>query len=603
MNKILPFSNIQDAWANLKAAATTAIKIDARLVYFYYFTAIIGALAPLGAAYLLKLLIDQLSHTASDSILLASVILSAYFLAVLIEIVAYWGLNTVYFDYLLRNRLQMGLAQTYAKKMASLDVAHLENAEVQQLIAKVDETYQWQIPDFLRTVGYVITNMTGILAAAVLLFPFSWWLPFVLIALSVPRMYFKLRHGNFAWAMFANGAPQVKKLWYMSSLLSIKDSILETRIFRSQVAILERMKELHSSLYALNKKPLDTYKWVLIVSPMIEIGLAFIFVYPFLNQTLNGVLSLGSLALIINAISQLRAQTSLFAANIGEMHQHSLFVKPFFELLALPRLIKEKTNSHTFSAIKPPHIEFKNVSFTYPTGNQVLKNVSFSILPGESVALVGVNGAGKSTIIKLLCRFYDVSEGEIVINGRNIQDLNLENWYEHLATLFQDFVKYNFSVRDNIMLGAPAIHDEKRMIAAAKNAGAHSFIMKLPQTYNQILGYSYEQGIELSRGQWQKIALARAFYQSAPLLVMDEPTSAIDAHAETEIFKHIEQVYKNKSLLLVSHRFSTVKKADKIIVLDDGKIIEQGSHRQLIESGGTYAQLFNAQARDFLSNH
>lgn len=591
---------ITELWAALQDAAKTAIKIDSRLVFWYYATAIVGAVAPLGAAYLLKLLIDQLATGAIGSLEIAGTILVAYFLMVLVEIVLYWGLNVAYFDYLLRNRIQIGLTQLYTAKMASLDLEHLENAEIQTLIAKVDETYQWQIPDFLRTLGYVLTNVSGILAAIFLLLPFGWWLPLIVIVLSLPRVYFKIRHGNFTWAMFASGAPQVKKLWYMSGLLASRDSILETRVFRSQPAILKRMNELHESLYQLNKKPLDRYKWVLIVGPIVEVSAVLLLLQPLLLQTAAGALSLGSLALVIATLGQLRSQTSLFAANIGDAYQHSLFVKPFFELLNLPRLITHPDKPHRFAKIKPPTIEFKNVSFTYPTGNQVLKNVSFTIQPGESVALVGVNGAGKSTIIKLLCRFYDVSEGEILINGKNIKSLDLDNWYEHMATLFQHFVKYNFSVRDNIMLGKPGVNDEARMLQAAKQAGAHTFITKLPQQYDQILGYSYDQGIDLSGGQWQKIAVARALYQAAPLLIMDEPTSAIDAHSEAEIFKNLENAYQNKALILVSHRFSTVRKADKIIVIENGEIIEQGTHARLLKKAGTYAKLFNAQASEYL---
>lgn len=386
----------------------------------------------------------------------------------------------------------------------------------------------------------------------------------------------------------------------MSGLLASRDSILETRVFRSQPAILKRMNELHESLYQLNKKPLDRYKWVLIVGPIVEVSAVLLLLQPLLLQTAAGVLSLGSLALVIAALGQLRSQTSLFAANIGDTYQHSLFVKPFFELLNLPRLITHTDKPYRFAKIKPPTIEFKNVSFTYPTGNQVLKNVSFTIQPGESVALVGINGAGKSTIIKLLCRFYDVSEGEVLINGKNIKSLDLNNWYEHMATLFQHFVKYNFSVRDNIMLGKPGINDEARMLLATKQAGAHTFIAKLPQQYDQMLGYSYDQGIDLSGGQWQKIAVARVFYQATPLLIMDEPTSAIDAHSEAEIFKNLENAYQNKTLILVSHRFSTVRKADKIIVIENGEIIEQGTHAGLLKKAGTYAKLFNAQASEYL---
>jgi ABC-type multidrug transport system fused ATPase/permease subunit len=298
-------------------------------------------------------------------------------------------------------------------------------------------------------------------------------------------------------------------------------------------------------------------------------------------------------------IDQLSGNATSAVANFGEMYEHNLYIDHFFEIQELPRLIKESPNPVIFKNISSPKIEFKNVYFRYPKGQLVLKNISFTINPGESIALVGANGAGKSTIIKLICRFYDVTSGEILINGVNIKNLKLSNWYEHMGTLFQDFVHYYLTVRENIVLGNPSKIDEKQIRAAAKKAGADEFIEKLPKKYDQPLGREYEDGEELSIGQWQKLAIARAFYRSSPLLILDEPTSAIDAEAEYEIFNNLEKAYKNKSLILVSHRFSTVRNANKIFVIEDGKIAEHGTHDRLIKLNGKYASMFNIQAKGY----
>ena len=228
-----------------------------------------------------------------------------------------------------------------------------------------------------------------------------------------------------------------------------------------------------------------------------------------------------------------------------------------------------------------------------------MDGVSFVIEPGESIALVGHNGAGKTTIVKLLCRFYDVSDGEILINDTNIKNLDLSRWYKFLGTLFQEFVKYHFTVRENIFLGAPDKNDEKAMKEAANKSGAAEFIERLPKKYDTILGKEFEDGEELSGGQWQKLAIARAFYEEPPVLILDEPTSAIDAEAEYEIFNNLEKQYKNKTLILVSHRFSTVRNANKIIVIDHGKIVESGSHKELMSLGGEYSKLFSIQAKGY----
>ena len=267
--------------------------------------------------------------------------------------------------------------------------------------------------------------------------------------------------------------------------------------------------------------------------------------------------------------------------------------------MALPQLIKAPKNPVSLGEIKPPKIEFKNVSFNYQGGAKVLDDVSFVIEPGESVALVGHNGAGKTTIVKLLCRFYDVTGGEILINGIGIKKLDLTSYYKFLGTLFQEFVQYHFTVRENIFLGAPGKNDEAAMHEAARKSGADEFIDRLPKKYDQMLGKEFEGGEELSGGQWQKLAIARAFYEEPPVLILDEPTSAIDAEAEYEIFSNLEKQYKNKTLVLVSHRFSTVRNAQKIVVLEHGKIIETGTHAELMNRQGEYAKLFTIQAKGY----
>ena len=487
----------------------------------------------------------------------------------------------------------------FSKKLASLDLEYLEDSDTQNLITKVRDSYLWQIPDSVRVWNYVFANFIGIVAACIALIPFGWWIPVVIIAVTLPRFYFKLRHGNFVWSMYGSGAPQAKKLWYYGWLLTDTLPILETRIFQSQQKLLSKMEDTQNYLYDLNKKPLENYKWILIFAPVLETSVAFLIVWLFVPNVLIGLLSIGSITFIIATLESLRSNTAWAAAHVGELYEKSLFIEPFFKLMSLPKKIIEKEKAQFLSDTAPPKIEFRNVSFTYPNGRQALKDISFIIHPAENVALVGNNGAGKTTIIKLLCRFYDVSSGSILINGINIKDLSLSNWYSHLGTLFQDFMKFQFTVRENIMLGKTGLEDEARMKKAALESGADEFIKQFPKTYDQVLGKRFEDGDELSGGQWQKLAIARAFYQQAPILIMDEPTSAIDAEAEYEIFNNLERLYSDKTLILVSHRFSTVRNANKIFVIDGGKIIEQGSHKDLLKLKGKYAHLFNIQARGY----
>ncbi|KKQ14947.1 MAG: ABC transporter, ATP-binding/permease protein, partial [Candidatus Daviesbacteria bacterium GW2011_GWA1_36_8] len=234
------------------------------------------------------------------------------------------------------------------------------------------------------------------------------------------------------------------------------------------------------------------------------------------------------------------------------------------------------------------------------TNKKILDNFSLSINPGEKIAFVGENGAGKSTLIKLLIRFYDVDSGEILIQGINVKNLKIKDIYKHIGVLFQDYNKYEDTVTENIYLGNVTRNVKlQNIINASISAGSHEMVEKLDKGYSQMLGRMFEGGIELSGGQWQKIALARAFFRNAPILVLDEPTASIDAKAESEIFERVEKLSKDKTVIIISHRFSTVRNADKIYVIDQGKIVESGTHQQLMELDGQYAILFKLQARGY----
>jgi ATP-binding cassette subfamily B protein len=285
------------------------------------------------------------------------------------------------------------------------------------------------------------------------------------------------------------------------------------------------------------------------------------------------------------------------------MQESSLYVNDYFELLALkPRLPENPHPVAVAPAGPPPRIEFDNVTFHYPgSKHNVLSGVSFTLEPGAGLAVVGANGAGKTTLIKLLLRLYDPTTGRILVDGVDLREVDAASWYRRIGALFQDFNRYDsLSVRDNIALGRPEARATLEEVkAAAAEAGSDAFIEEYPQAYNQILNRSYQDGIEPSGGQWQRIALARAFYRNADILILDEPTSAIDAKGEFEIFEQIAASQRDKSTIIISHRFSTVRNADTIIVLEDGRITERGTHDELVKLRGRYHELFELQASGY----
>jgi ATP-binding cassette, subfamily B, bacterial len=597
------FGPMRDLSESLRKMLRIAFSINRFLVIGYYLTAAIGASAPIVLGLVSKYLVDSIvaaRGAAAASVPFAlTITLTGYYLIGIAGDVVQWSLNQTYLDYLLRYRLQDGLTLLFSKKLTDLDVAHLEDPVVRDLIDVTADTFRWRIPDFLRAFGNAFGRSVTYVAAAVSLIPLDPIVPLALSLAVLPRIYFRARQGALQWSAYNSGAPRTRELGYYSWLLASPNSLREIKIFRYQSTVLRRFSEIQEYIFQLNRRPLDRYLKTAIFSPILEGAVLLGVVLPKLSEVVSGTISLGSFMYIVSMGSALVVSAASAGSFFGEVYEHDLYVRQFLQVMALPKLIIEDPNPVILDTTEPPRIEFRHVSFCYPSGPTVLHDVSFVIESGESVALVGVNGAGKSTIIKLLCRIYDVTDGEILINDVNIKRLSLTQWYSLIGTLFQDFVQYHFTVRENILMGDTMNDDQSLVEVAARRAGAASFVERLPRGYAQPLGREFEDGHELSGGQWQKLALARAFHQAAPILLIDEPTSAIDAAAEAEIFSNLESEYSGKTLVLVSHRFSTVRNARKIIVLDGGYLVEHGSHAELMRFNGRYAKMFRLQAKGY----
>jgi ATP-binding cassette subfamily B protein len=318
-------------------------------------------------------------------------------------------------------------------------------------------------------------------------------------------------------------------------------------------------------------------------------------------MVLQKVISIGETTFYLSSVKNFYGGISRVLSNVILLRDIVLKEKEVYEFFNLKPVIKDG-EIKLERLLTPPSIEIKNITFHYPNSKRkIFKDFSLKIDSGEKVAIVGENGAGKSTLVKLLCRIYDPQEGEILINGINLKDLKLNDWYKNVGVLFQEYNFYgSFTVEENIYMGKTVKSiDKERIIESAKNADAHNFIMKYKKGYQTLMNTRFEGGIKPSTGQKQKIAIARFFYRNAPLAIFDEPTSAIDADAEYRIFNRIYNFFDNKTVVIISHRFSTVRNADRIIVIKDGVIVEQGDHKELIEKKGVYANNFRKQAEGY----
>ncbi len=323
-------------------------------------------------------------------------------------------------------------------------------------------------------------------------------------------------------------------------------------------------------------------------------------VYGFIiYQTIQGILRIGDLVLYYQAFQRGQDALKGLLGSISGLYEDNLFLSNLYEFLELKPKIVQPANPQLIPQPMQTGIEFKNVGFQYTTTTrQALKNINLKIKPGEVVALVGENGSGKTTLIKLLCRLYDPTSGSITIDGKDIRSFDIANLRRQISVIFQDYVKYNFTANENIWLGNIELSPtEENITAAARRSGADQVINTLPQGYDTILGKLFEDGEELSIGQWQKVALARAFLRKSQVIVLDEPTSAMDPLAEDEVFQKFRELIKGQAAILISHRLSTVKMADCIYAIANGSIVESGTHSELIKLGGVYANLFETQAQ------
>jgi ATP-binding cassette subfamily B protein len=390
-------------------------------------------------------------------------------------------------------------------------------------------------------------------------------------------------------------------LEYLRVLGGTKESAKELKLFGLAPFLVGRYSDLSDVLY---HQTLGLSKRRLIFGTLLSlIGLAGYYgSYTYvIYATVIGMLTVGRMVYLSGAIAGASGNLqSLFTTFSGITNQ-ALFMTDLLEFFAVKPKIVSKVSAP--AAPKPIRtgFEFKNVSFKYP-GNprMVLKNVNFKLGPSERIAIVGENGQGKTTIVKLLTRLYEPTEGQILLDGKDLREYNLESLWKEIGVIFQDFMRYEMTAAENIAVGRIEDLDNQFLIRAAANKSlAEQTIRRLPNGFDQVLGSRFEGGVDLSGGEWQKIALARAYLRDAQLLILDEPTAALDARAESEVFQRFAELTKGKMSLLISHRFSTVRMADRVLVLANGEIAEEGRHEQLLKDGGRYAEMFELQAANY----
>jgi ATP-binding cassette subfamily B protein len=487
------------------------------------------------------------------------------------------------------------------RKALTLELAYFEDPDFYDRLQNARREGGYKPVELINDTFLIVQNMITLISFALLMLRFSPWLVVILLATSIPAFIAETRYSERGFRLLMRRAPETRQVNYLSRLLTEDTAVKEIKLFNLGGALLRRYTTLFDKFFH-EDKALALRRATAGFSLGLIATLGFYGSYAWIVwHTVQGKISLGDMTLYLAIFRQGQSTFQSILSAVGNIYENNLFMANFFDFLALEPRLKIAGQQRKLAIPLRGGIEFRGVGFRYPGSDEwALRGVDLTIRPGEKIALVGHNGAGKTTLIKLLSRLYDPSEGSVLIDGIDIRDLEPLELQQRIGVIFQDFVRYHLPVRENIGFGQiDAMDDPERIAAAARKSGADAVIADLPAGYETMLGRWFREGHELSLGQWQKIALARAFMREADILVLDEPTASVDAQTEYEIFQHFKALTDGKMAILISHRFSTVRMADRIAVLQEGRITELGTHEELLRREGTYAQLFSMQAEGY----
>lgn len=486
------------------------------------------------------------------------------------------------------------------EKALTLDLRQFEDSEFYDKLTNARREASVRPLSLVNRTFGLVQNALSLFTYGILLINFSAWAVLVLILAAMPVFIAETKFAGEGFRLFSWRAPETRQQNYLENLLAREDFVTEVKLYQLGEMLLGRYRNLFDQLYGEDRDlTLRRGLWGYLLS-LVSTG-AFYLAYAWIIlETVLGKISLGDMTMYLTVFRQGQSTFSNALTSIGGMYEDNLYLSNLYDFLE--EEVPKSWGKATIGLNSQDGIRFENVSFTYPGSSKAaLRNISLHLKPREKLAIVGENGSGKTTLIKLLTRLYTPDSGRIFLDGLDLQEWDVDVLRRRIGVIFQNFVRYQFTVGENIGVGdVEHLENKTRWQTAAQKGMAESFIDQLPQSFQTQLGRWFKGGQELSGGQWQKIALSRAFMRSqADILVLDEPTSAIDAQAEFEIFNHFRAITQNQMVLLISHRFSTVRMADKIVVIENGEVIEQGSHEELLEVGGRYAKLFLLQAAGY----
>lgn len=484
-------------------------------------------------------------------------------------------------------------------KSIDVDLEYYESARYYDTLQRAQQEAPFRPTRIVNGLVQIGQNGISLLAIAGLLFVFHWIIAAILFVAVIPGIAVRLGYAGKMYRWQREQTATERQAGYLNWLLTGSGHAKEIRLFDLGPLFAGRFRALRRKLRR-EKLEIATKRSLAELVAQTSATVAIYGAYAFISyRAVQGTITLGDLVMYFLAFQRGQGFLQEMLSGLAGLYEDNLFLSDLYEFLDLKRKVIEPVHGSPIPQPMKTGIVFDHVSFQYPAGTRkVLEDISLVIRPGEVVAFVGENGSGKTTLIKLLCRLYDPTDGNITLDGTDLRQFETTALRSQISVIFQDYAQYHLTARENIWLGNTALPPgHERIVAAARRSGADDIITALPHGYETILGKRFADGEELSIGEWQKVALARAFLRDAQIIVLDEPTSSMDAKAEQSVFKNFRQLAAGRTAILISHRFSTVRMADRIYVLKDGRITEGGTHEELIHCGGIYAHLFETQAR------
>jgi ATP-binding cassette subfamily B protein len=571
------------------------------LVVTTIFLRLIRALLPLASLWVPKLIIDAViafvTHKTGTLEHIWKLVAIELGIAVASDILG--RVNTLC-DSLLGDRFTDLISIRLMRHATELDLASFEDPVFYDKLERARRQGTGRLTLLSSTLN-IGQDMLTLVSLSTGLIVFSPWLMVLLIAAVIPAFLGETHFTKLAYSVHFRWTPERRLLDYLRYLGASASSAKEVKIFGLGRHLTHRYHQVSTDIYNENRKIAIKRATLGSILNIISTGGYYGAYVVVLIRTLAGGITIGMFTFLTGAFARSRGYIERILSGFNDISEQAIFLKDLFEFFAMEPQIRSLPGAIPAPRPIREGFEFRNVNFSYAGSDRlVVQNINFRLYPGEKIALIGENGAGKTTLVKLLARLYDPTGGQILLDGRDLREYDVEDLRREIGVIFQDYMRYDMLVRENIGFGnIDAMDDHPRIENAARKSLAGPLISRLTNGYEQMVGRRFEGGVDLSGGEWQKLALARAYMRDAQLLILDEPTATLDARAEYEVFQRFSELTRGRTAVLISHRFSTVRMADRILVLADGEIQEQGTHEELLALGGRYAELFELQAAGY----